>query len=40
VGDGMNTTPSLWLVTGMAVGSFAAVVAYATHVLQQVALLP
>ena len=36
----MNTTPSLWLVTGMAVGSFAAVVVYAMHALQQAALLP
>src|SRR5829696_6215842 len=28
---GMHTTPSLWLVTGRAVGSFAAVVAAAVH---------
>ena len=37
---GMNTTPSLWLVTGMAVGSFAALVAYAVRTLQQAAVLP
>jgi hypothetical protein len=36
----MHTPPSRWLVTGMAVGAFAAVVASATHVLQQAILLP
>jgi hypothetical protein len=40
LGTGMNTTPSLWLVTGMAVGAFAAVLACAAHVLQHAALLP
>jgi hypothetical protein len=36
----MNTTPSLWLVTGMAVGAFAAAVTSVVHTLQQAALLP
>jgi hypothetical protein len=40
VGDGMNTPPSLWLVTGVAVGAFAAAVTYFVHTLQRAALLP
>jgi hypothetical protein len=40
LGTGMNTTPSLWLVTGLAVGAFAAAVTSFVHTLQQAALLP
>jgi hypothetical protein len=35
----MNTPPSLWLVTGIAFGSFAALVASVVHALQQAALV-
>jgi hypothetical protein len=36
----MHTMPSLWLVSGIAFGSFAALVTYCVHALQQAALLP
>ena len=36
----MNTTPSRWLVAGMAVGAFAAAVTDFVHTLQQATRLP
>ena len=37
---GPNPAPSLWLVTGMALGSFAAAVVYVVHAPRQAARLP